>query len=130
MPDRDESTPASIPQLDPALWEDHEGFRETFLLYFPNPKENETLRSLGELLFSRALEAHDQGQPREESPTRSELRAALAELRFIEGYLGSLGEEHVVSSLGSEDAVLSRFAAGEALEVGRVAERIERELGV
>ena len=34
MHDRDESIPAAIPRFDPAFWEDHEGFRETFLLYF------------------------------------------------------------------------------------------------
>lgn len=34
MPDRDESTPAFIPRIDPALWEEGEGFRETLLLHF------------------------------------------------------------------------------------------------
>src|SRR5687768_12171438 len=102
MPDRDESTPAPIPRIDPALWEDREGFRETFLLYFPDPEANETLRRLGKLLFDQALEG-DQGPVRGESSTRTELRAALAELRFLQGFLGSVGEERTVSSLDPTD---------------------------
>src|SRR5215218_6790834 len=118
MPDRRESIPAPIPRIDPAKWEDHEGFRETFLLHYTGPEANDTLRRFGSLLFSQALEGADQWPARPESSTRSELLAALADLRFLEGFLGSVGQEHVVSSLSSEDAPLSQFAAGQALEVG------------
>jgi hypothetical protein len=129
MHDRDESTPAPIPHLDPAFWEKHEGFRETFLLHYTEPKANETLRNLGNLLFDLSLEREDQGPSRPESSTRSELQAALADLRFLEGFLTSVGRGHIVSSLAPEDIGLSRFAAGQALNLGAIANRIEEELG-
>lgn len=128
MPDRDESTPAPIFRIDPTEWEDHEGFRETFLLHYTAPEANETLRRLGELLFNQALERVDLWPTRPESATRTELLATVADLRFLEGYLGSVGQEHVVSSLAPEDTTLSQLAAAQALEVGRIADRIEEHL--
>jgi hypothetical protein len=128
MPDQDESTPAPIPQIDPAAWEDHEGFRETFLLHYTDPEANQTLRRLGGLMFNQALERVDLWPKRTESATRAELLAAASDLRFLEGYLGAVGQEHVVSSLSSGDTALSQRAAGWALEVGGIADRIEEEL--
>ena len=56
MPDRDESTPAAhIPRIDPALWEKHEGLRETLLLHYTDPEANETLRRLGNFFYNAAL---------------------------------------------------------------------------
>ena len=128
MPDRDESTPAPITRIDPAEWEDHEGFRETFLLHYTDPEANETLRRLGGLMFNQALERVDLWPKRPESSTRAELLAAVADLRFLEGYLSAVGQEHVVSSLSSEDTALSQCSAECALEVGGMADRIEEEL--
>lgn len=127
MPDRAQSTPAPIPRIDPALWEKGEGFRETLLLHYTDPEANETLRRLGGLLFNQALEGaawphHPEGT------TRSELRAALADLRHLEGFLISVGREHQVSSLDPQDEALSLFAESQAVEVGRMADRIEEEL--
>jgi hypothetical protein len=128
MPDRDESTPAPIPRIDPEEWEDHEGFRETFLLHYTDPEANQTLRRLGGLMFNQALERVDLWPKRPESATRAELLAVVADLRFLEGYLGAVGQEHVISSLSSEDTALSQLAAAQALDVGRIADRIEEEL--
>jgi hypothetical protein len=128
MPDQDESTPAPIPRIDPAVWEDHEGFRETFLLHYTAPEANQTLRRLGGLMFNQALERVDLWPKRPESSTRAELLAAVADLRFLEGYLGAVGQEHVISSLSSGDNALSQRAAGWALEVGGIAAQIEEEL--
>jgi len=39
MPDHEESTPAApIPRIDPAQWEEHEGFRQTLLRHFPGER--------------------------------------------------------------------------------------------
>lgn len=129
MPDQDESTLAPIPRIDPALWEKHEGFRETLLLYFTEGKANRTLRDLGALLLDLAIEGSHSWPDRPEGTTRSELGAALADLRHLEGYLSSVGEEHVLSSLSVEDAALSQFAERQAREVATIANRIEDELG-
>jgi hypothetical protein len=56
MPDREQSTPAPIPRIDPAQWEDHEGLRETLLRHYTDPEANTTLRRLGNLFLSLSLE--------------------------------------------------------------------------
>jgi hypothetical protein len=128
MPDRDESIAAAVPHLDPAHWEDHEGFRETFLLHFTEPLPNATLRQLGALLFTLALECSGSWPMHEEGTTSSELRAAVADLRHLQGFLGAVGREHVISSLDARDSVLSELAGGQALEVERIADLLEKGL--
>ncbi|HWM90295.1 MAG TPA: hypothetical protein VN493_05965 [Thermoanaerobaculia bacterium] len=128
MPDQEQSTAAPIPRIDPAQWESHEGFRETLLRHFTEPKANATLRGLGDFLFSVSLEPPADWPHHPEGETRSELRAALADLRHLQGFLSSVGQEHVVSSLNPEDETLSQFAERQAVEVERVADRIEEEL--
>jgi hypothetical protein len=128
MHDRPQSTPAPIPRIDPTLWEGGEGFRETLLLHYTDTEANETLRRLGSLLFNQALEGAESWPHYPEGTTRSELRAALADLRHLEGFLAAVGQEHLLSSLAPADEALSRFAEQQAVEVGRVADRIEEEL--
>ena len=130
MPDRDESTPtAPIPRIDPASWEKGEGFRETLLFYFTDPEANTALRRLGELLFNLSLAAAPAWPHHPEGETRSELRAALADLRHLEGFLASVGREHVDSSLSPADEALSEFAERQALELSHIADGIEAALG-
>jgi hypothetical protein len=124
MSDREQSTSAPILQIDPAEWEAHEGFRETLLRHFTDPKVNTTLRDLGSILFNMSLELSGDWPHHLEGETRSELRAALADLRHLQGFLSSVGQEHVVSSLTAEDDALSLFAGEQAIEVGRVADLI------
>lgn len=129
MPDQSESISAApIPQIDPASWEEGEGFRETLLLHVTDPAANTTLRSLGGLLFTLFLECAGSSPHHSEGETRSELRAALADLRHLEGFLISVGREHEVSSLSPADETLSLFAGRQALEVSRVAREIEQAL--
>jgi hypothetical protein len=130
MPDRNESTPAApIPHIDPASWEKGEGFRETLLLYYTDPAANETLRRLGEFFYNASLACAPSWPYQPEGETRSELRAALADLRHIEGFLASVGREHELSSLSPLDEALSEFAERQALELSRIADGIEAALG-
>jgi hypothetical protein len=119
---------APIPTIDPEAFEDYEGFRETFLFYFTEPKTNDALRATGTLLFELALECCGSWPVRPEGQVRAELHAAIADLRHLEGFLASVGQEHLVSSLDIADTALSKFAAHQAGEVGRIADRIEKEL--
>jgi hypothetical protein len=129
MPDQEQSTPAPIPRIDPAEWEEHEGFRETLLLHFTDPAANTTLRRLGDLFLTLSLECAPSWPHHPEGETRSELRAALADLRHLEGFLSGVGQEHVVSSLDADDDALSRFAARQAQKLSRIAEEIEQAVG-
>ena len=116
------------PIIDPASWEDYPVFRESFLMYITEPKHNAALRTSGEFLFTMVLEHYGNWPSWTESPTRTELRAAVADLRHLQGFLMSVGREHRLSSLSSEDAALSQAAARVAVEVGKLADRFEREL--
>lgn len=130
MPDRDESTPpAAIPSIDPSRWEEHEGFRETLLLHFTEPTANTVLRGLGSLLAEMVFEQADRWPAHPEGVTRSELRAALADLRYLEGFLSSIGEERRLCSLDKSDSALSELSERGALAIGKVAGLIEAELG-
>ncbi|HWM91416.1 MAG TPA: hypothetical protein VN493_11685 [Thermoanaerobaculia bacterium] len=72
---------------DPARFEDVPTFRETFLLHFTQPGDAQALRRIGRILFLMVNE-HRQywPEPAVKSPRR-ELRAVLADLRHLEGYL-------------------------------------------
>jgi hypothetical protein len=120
--------PAIPPIIDPASWEDFPVFRETFLMYITEPAYNAALRKTGEFLFAMLLEQYGNWPTWAESSTRTELRAALADLRHVQGFLSGVGREHRLSSLSSEDTALSQAAARVAVEVGNLADRIEREL--
>jgi hypothetical protein len=52
----------------------------------------------------------------------------VADLRHLQGFLGAVGQEHVLSSLDSRDSALSQFALRQAFEVEAIADRIEGEL--
>ncbi len=121
-------SPAVPPTIDPAAWEDFAVFRECFLMYLTPPGYAAALRTFGEMLHGMILESYNPWPGWPESSTRTELRAALADLRHLEGFLGAVGREHVASSLTRPDDRLSRFAARQAAEVAKIAQRIEAEL--
>jgi hypothetical protein len=132
MPDLTEestSPPAATPPtIDSAAWEDFPAFRETFLMYFTPPGYAHALRTVGEMLHSMILESYDPWPVWPESSTRTEMRAALADLRHMQGFLASVGREKDVSSLDPEDAYLSNTAARLARQIKHAADGIEREL--
>jgi len=119
---------ASTPAAPGAAWEEFPLLRETALLYVSDPWLNGALRVTGELLFSLLLEVQSEGPTPPESATRLELRAAAADLRHLEGFLASVGRERETCSLSIADARLSRFAAGTAQALGKIAASIERQL--
>jgi hypothetical protein len=127
MPDlTPQSTPP--PAADPDAWEKLPAFRQTFLMYVTPPGFAAALQGLGEMLYSLILETPAEWPGWPESATRTEMRAALADLRHLQGFLGSVGREREVSSLDAEDAYLSTLAAKLARQLRVVGDGIEREL--
>jgi hypothetical protein len=120
--------PAVPPVIDPAAWEDYPAFRETFLMYFTPPGYAAALRTVGEMLHTMILENYRPWPGWPESSTRTEMRAALADLRHLQGFLASVGREKDLSSLDPEDAYLSNTAARLARQIKYAADGIEREL--
>ena len=120
---------AGPPVLDPVRWEDFEGFRETFLLNFSDPKDNAALRSLGRVLYHLVLEAAHVMPGPPEGWIRTHLRAAVADLRFLQGFLAFLGEESRNTDLAAAEADLCRTVAQKARSLGKIADVVEAQLG-
>ena len=120
--------PAVPPILDPVLWEDFPVFRETFLMYISEPEFNASLRRVGEYFFGMLLECYGDWPEWPESSTRTELRAAVADMRHLQGFLASVGQERRFSSLTPEDAKLSKHASRVARLLKQVADTFERKL--
>jgi hypothetical protein len=122
------SPPAAPPAIDPATWEDFPAFRETFLMYITPPGYAAAIRKAGEMLYSLLLDTPAEWPGWTESSTRTEMRAAMADLRHLQGFLASVGREREVSSLDPEDAYLSNIAAKLSRQIGHATDGIEREL--
>lgn len=117
------------PIIDPAAWEDFPVFRETFLLYITDPAYNAALRIFGRLLHELVLEYYHHWPNWLEGVTATELRAAVADLRHLEGYLGAVGREREEASLTEPEMALSRLAARQSGELTRIADELEQALG-
>jgi hypothetical protein len=133
MPELDDSIPVPAvtpPTVDPARWEDTEGFRETFLLYFTRADANAGLRTVATLLYDLVLESGSVLMPdHPEGWARSQVRAALADLRHMQGFLGSLTAEAEGSSLEPYEEHLYRYAGARSAILGTIADEIEAQLG-
>jgi hypothetical protein len=111
----------------PPGWIESDSFRETLLIHIDFEDGREALRRAGRVLYDVAVEA-TRGDASSESPTRTELRAALADLRHLQGYLASIGLAAELSGLAPEDDALARFAGQQAAALGSVGDRIAERL--
>jgi hypothetical protein len=129
MPELPESVhPAPDEPRSITEWESREGFRQTFLSQFTDPAHEEALRRVGQLLYSFALEP-PQGWPEpRETSTLTECVAALCDVRFLAGYLRSVGREREVSSLSKRDTALSHLGERISVQLIALGEQMEAEL--
>jgi hypothetical protein len=117
----------SPPVIRPEDFEDDPAFRETFLLYFTDPGANATLRSFGRLLHELVLEFWGMWPPHPEGIFRAELRAAVADLRHVQGSLLEwTGPAFTLE--GPQEVSLARLGGEVAVALGELADRLEREL--
>lgn len=119
----------SPPTLRPDEFEDYPVFRETFLMYFTEPPANAALRVFGRLFHELVLEYYHHWPEWQAGVTATEMRAALADLRHLEGYLAAVGREHAEADLAEPDTALSLLAGRLAGELARIAEEIEAAIG-
>lgn len=113
----------------PFPWEDRAVFRETFLFYFTQPGVADSLRNLGIVFYDLVLNHYDQWPDWPESPVRAELRAAVADLYHLQGFLLSVWKSSEVSSVAAADLPLCQKALAWSRAVAKVAREIETELG-
>ncbi len=117
-----------MPSPKPPRWKLSESFRETTLILIDRPKYRKALRQVGRLIYHMAVELGRFECSGGETTSHAELRAAAAELRFIEGFLGSLRKGADESLLEPADENLAIFAGHVAPQVGALAASIEERL--
>ncbi len=127
-PPSEPPAPPAVATIDPTAWEDFPVFRESFLMYISEPAFNTSLRTAGEHFFAMLLEHYDRWPAWPESSTRTEMRAAVADLRHLQGFLASIGKERRLSSLDPGDAKLSKHASQVARLLKQVGDAMERKL--
>jgi hypothetical protein len=125
-PDEFPPVPALPPRIDPAHWEDFPTFRESFLFFVSDPRANITLRAFGRLLHELVLGAWEDWPTQPEGIFRASLRAAVADLRHVQG---SLAENTGPDSVADPDeAHLAEIGAHVARGLEVLADRLELEL--
>lgn len=122
----DDPPPAIPPIIDPDRFEDFPVLRETLMLYVSDPAANASLRGGAALLFDLILEYWGKWPDYPEGFLRASLRAAVADMRCVQGFLAELAEG---SQDSSHEEHLAELGASIAPEIGALADRIERELG-
>jgi hypothetical protein len=107
-------------------WERYEGLRQTFLIHFPLETQ-EAFQYAAQFAYDAILEKPAE-HPLPGPWTAWELHAALAEMRFLEGYLRSVWQEKEVSSLPRSVEELCSYAAGASAGIADVSLTLEKEL--
>lgn len=74
-------------------WEAHAVFRETYLHLYPEEDLRAAYRRIGVALYDQALAYEETYKPRGEVPIKGDLRAAVRDLRQLQGYLHHLGAD-------------------------------------
>jgi hypothetical protein len=120
--------PAVPPTIAPEDFEDYPAFRETFLVFFTDPTANATMRAFGKLLFDFVLATWGDWPDPPEGMLFASLRAAVADLRHLEGSLLEWTDPEMVAFDPAETraARVSRKLAG---DLGALADRLDRTLG-
>jgi hypothetical protein len=85
------------PNIDPADYDRFPVFRETFLLHFTQPGDAAALRQIGHVVFLMVNEYQAYWPDHRKTYPRPQLRAALADLRHLEGYLGVYLDDYPVA---------------------------------
>jgi hypothetical protein len=120
--------PVTPPTDASTAWHDASVFRESFLLYLTEEPLNSVLRIFGRMLFDLVLNYYHRWPDWPHGVTAAELRAAVGDLRALQGYLAGVGREHAEAPLSEPDTVLSLLAGRQAGELARVADEIELAL--
>ena len=117
------------PVIVPECWEDFDGFRETFLADFTAPEHNAALRRLCYVLSALIGEAYRVMPKAPEGWYRTQIRAALADLRFLQGYLNETAEGGAWN-IPAGDKTLARLVRRKIKALGKIADAIEGALAV
>jgi hypothetical protein len=112
----------------PECFEDFEGFRETTLAVFTDPQANALVRGFGELLYSLGQDSTG-GWPHEpDGSFFHQVRAVVADLRHLEGWLGHLDGMRGEDLLSSTEVPLSVLCGSLLPSLKAIGDALEGEL--
>ena len=113
-------------RIEAAQFEKVPTFRETFLVKFTSPGDAAALRRVGQVLFLMANESQRCWPEPPSGHPRTELRAVLADLRYLEGYLGvdCLGEEYPLAAEIALAVKSERGQGGDEHASGKVVQEL------
>jgi hypothetical protein len=105
-------------------WEHRAVFRETFLFNLTQPGAADALRHLQRVLYDPVPDSCEH-QP----DARAELRAAVADLFHLQGFIASVWAESEVAAVPAADLQLCKQALHWSRRAARLAREIEAALG-
>jgi hypothetical protein len=117
----------SPPVISPDRWEDFPCFREIFLVMFTDARANAAMRAFGHLQYEMVIETWGQWPDHREGIFPAELRAAVADLRHVQGALSSWCGPAFSNSSEYENR-LAEVGKAVALAIGELTDRLEVEL--
>ena len=118
---------APIPRIPPDGFEDFEVFRETFLARVDDPVDNEACRSFANFFYGLCLLEPGHWPLTWTDHTAHLLQAVLADLRYLQGYVGDL--DSGVERESERHEALCSLAARLSGKIGELADEIETEIG-
>ncbi len=127
QPDPDDEA-IGPPVIDPARFEEFPVFRETFLSFVAGARSNAVLRGFGDLLFNLILDYWQYWPDQPEGQLRASLRAAIADMRHVQGFLTDWAAPETAHNNPHEEH-LAKVGAEVAEDLGALADRLETELG-
>ncbi|MFL6236037.1 MAG: hypothetical protein ACJ76N_23095 [Thermoanaerobaculia bacterium] len=111
----------------------YDAFRETFLAEVLDPESHAVIRAFGKVLGSMALMDDQRWPYRCIDATAHRLQAGLAELRHLQGFFASWGEEEPTLWKGNKTAKrhdkLCQLSVQIAQTLGQIADKLEKEVG-
>src|SRR6186997_1013910 len=107
IPNEERDRPPVMFNICAAFWEDYAVFRESFLMHITEPAFQAGLRLIGEMLFQMALKCSGDWPQRPDSILLMKLRAAVGDLRQLQGFLARVGQQECdMPTLSQQDAWL------------------------
>ena len=119
---------AAPPILDPDAFLEYEGLRETTLALFTDAKANTTLRNMVDFVYTISLEYSRYWPHEPEGYFRHRCRAAIADLRHLQGYMADLGQMRFDSCHSDGDDRIAALCGRLSPRVKKIADALERAL--